>query len=103
MRAAEPFFYSYIYLEPAHYRETAIAHGHFDEMYGEFVLPYAEVSASADPERVLTEFLRSAYNSGADLAHWDRVNLEREPVTRLPQAEVVLPRKCGRCASSARE
>lgn len=82
--AAEPLFYSYIYPEPAHYRETSIARGRFDETYGEFVLPYAEVSASTDPERVLTEFLRSAYNLGAELAHWDRARLEREPVT--PQA-----------------
>ena len=39
--AAEPFFYSYIYPEPDGYRAGAVAHGRFDETFGEFVLPYA--------------------------------------------------------------
>ena len=80
VNAADPFFYSYIYPEPAGYRETAIMHGRFDQSYGEFVLPYAEVRASADPAAMLTEFLQSAYELGADLAQWNRVSLEREPV-----------------------
>ena len=41
--AAEPFFYSYIYPEPDGYRAAEAAHGRFDETFGEFVLPYAEV------------------------------------------------------------
>jgi len=78
--AAEPFFYSYIYPEPPGYREAKIAHGKFDTDFGEFVLPYAEVRAAADPDRMLGEFLRSAYEAAANLAKWDRPNLEREPV-----------------------
>ena len=78
--AAEPFFYSYIYPEPEGYRAAAVKHGRFDETYGEFVLPYAQVRASAEPERMLLEFFESAYGAGANLAKWDRVNLEREPV-----------------------
>ena len=77
---AEPFFYSYIYPEPDGYRAAKVAHGRFDETYGEFVLPYAEVQASADPERMLMAFFQSAYDVGADLAGWDRTALEREPV-----------------------
>ena len=45
------FFYSYIYPEPDGYRAAKVAHGRFDETFGEFVLPYAEVRASNDPER----------------------------------------------------
>jgi hypothetical protein len=78
--AAEPFFYSYIYPEPAGYREAKVAHGRFDETFGEYVLPYAEVRAAADPAAILSEFLQSAYEAGADLAKWDRATLEREPV-----------------------
>jgi hypothetical protein len=78
--AAEPFFYSYIYPEPEGYRTAAASHGRFDEGYGEFVLPYAEVRASDDPQRVLGEFFRATYGAGADLAKWDRAGLEREPV-----------------------
>ena len=78
--AAAPFFYSYIYPEPQGYRTSAVRHGHFDETFGEFVLPYADVRASADPAGMLGDFFRSAYEAGANLAHWDRPALEREPV-----------------------
>jgi hypothetical protein len=78
--AAEPFFYSYVYPEPDGYRSAPVAHGRFDETYGEFVLPYADVRASADPAAMLLEFLESAYQAGANLAKWDRPALEREPV-----------------------
>ena len=77
---AEPFFYSYIYPEPDGYRDAKVAHGRFDATFGEFVLPYAEVRAAADPGRMLGEFLESAYEAGANLAKWDRPALEREPV-----------------------
>jgi hypothetical protein len=77
---AEPFFYSYAYPEPDGFRATRIANGRFDETYSEFVLPYAEVQASADPGRMLADFLQSTYDSAADLGAWDRVALEREPV-----------------------
>ncbi len=78
--AAEPFFFSYIYPEPDGFRSADVAHGRFDETYGEFVLPYAEVRASADPARMLLEFFQSAYDAGANLADWGRSALEREPV-----------------------
>jgi hypothetical protein len=78
--AAEPFFYSYVYPEPEGFRAGQVAHGRFDETYGEFVLPYADVRASADPERMLMEFFQSAYDCASDLANWDRHALEREPV-----------------------
>ena len=78
--AAEPFFYSYAYPEPDGFRTAAVSHGRFDETYGEFVLPYAEVQAATDPESMLMEFLQSSYEAAADLARWDRETLEREPV-----------------------
>jgi hypothetical protein len=78
--SAEPFFYSYIYPAPKGYRESRVVHGRFDEAYGEFVLPYAAVRASADPGLMVSEFFRSAYQSAAKLAQWDRTALEREPV-----------------------
>jgi hypothetical protein len=78
--AAEPFFYSYIYPEPDGYRSAPVAHGRFDQSFGEFILPYAEVRAAADPAEMLFAFFRSAYEAGANLAKWDRAALEREPV-----------------------
>jgi len=76
----EPFFYSYAYPEPDGFRSRTPASGAYDEAYGEFVLPYAEVRASADPGRMLGEFLQSTYDAAADLAKWDREALERAPI-----------------------
>jgi hypothetical protein len=78
--AAEPFFYSYVYPEPAGYRTADVAHGHFDETFGEFILPYAQVQTSAEPERLLGEFLSSTYTAAVSLSGWDRDQLERAPV-----------------------
>ncbi|MFL6731303.1 MAG: DUF5996 family protein [Sphingomicrobium sp.] len=78
--AAEPFFYSYVYPEPEGYRAARVAHGRFDETFGEFVLPYADVRMSSDPGRILGEFFDSAYEAGAERLKWDRASLEREPV-----------------------
>jgi len=78
--ATAPLFYSYAYPEPEGFRSSDIRHGHFDETFGEFVLSYAYVRASSDPERTLSEFLQSTYDRAADLAHWNRTALEREPV-----------------------
>jgi hypothetical protein len=78
--AAEPFFYSYIYPQPDGFPESKVAHGKFDETFGEFVLPYAQVRAADDPDAMLLEFFQSTYDAAADLAKWDRAALEREPV-----------------------
>jgi hypothetical protein len=78
--AAEPFFYSYVYPEPDGYRDAAVAHGRFDQDFGEFVLPYGEVRAASDSQVMLGEFLQSAYEAAASLAKWDRASLERKPV-----------------------
>jgi hypothetical protein len=76
----EPFFYSYAYPEPAGFRDARVAHGRFDETFGEFVLPYEEIRAADDPAAMLSDFLQSTYEAAADLADWDRRALEREPV-----------------------
>ena len=77
---AAPFFYSYSYPEPAGFRDRQIAAGGWDADWQEFILPYDEVRTATDPEAVLASFLKSTYDAAADLAEWDRVRLEREPV-----------------------
>jgi len=77
---ADPFFYSYAYPEPAGFRDRTVAAGAFDGNWQEFTLSYGEVRSAADPEAVLTSFLQSTYDAAADLADWDRVKLEREPI-----------------------
>lgn len=78
--SADPFFYSYIYPAPEGYRASKVAHGQFDETYGEFVLPYSKVRACSDPEGMLMDFFQSTYDVGAGLAKWDRGALERAPI-----------------------
>jgi hypothetical protein len=80
--ATEPIFYSYAYPAPEGFAGARVepADARFDEQLGEFVLPYAAVRSSADPEAALLRFLQSTYDSAADLAQWDRTALEREPV-----------------------
>jgi hypothetical protein len=77
---AAPFFYSYSYPEPAGFRDRQIAAGGWDADWQEFTLSYDEVRTATDPEAVLTSFLQSTYDAAADLAEWDRVKLERDPV-----------------------
>jgi len=43
----------------------------------EFLLMYDDVRRAASPRQVLLSFLQSTYEAGADLAHWDRKELEK--------------------------
>lgn len=80
--ATEPLFYSYAYPEPDGFRAAVVRPdaAQFDSALGEFVLHYEAVRSSADPAATLTAFLESTYEAAANLAHWDRAALEREPV-----------------------
>ena len=71
-------FYSYAWPAPDGFAEAKIAPdaAGFDAALGEFVLPYEAVRAAADPDAMLLEFLASTYAAAADLAHWDRADLE---------------------------
>ena len=77
---AEPFFYSYAYPEPADFRDHSVSAGSWSGDFQEFVLPYEELRSATGPETVLSGFLQSTYEAAAELADWDRVKLEREPV-----------------------
>jgi hypothetical protein len=78
--AVDPIFYSYAYSEPDGFRTATVAGGSFDETLGEFTLRYSDVRSAPDPQAKLTDFLQSTYDAAANLAHWDRAALEREPV-----------------------
>ena len=77
---ADAFFYSYAYPEPAGFRDHPVSAGGWNGDWQEFILPYEEVRSAADPDALLAGFLQSTYDAAADLADWDRVRLEREPV-----------------------
>jgi hypothetical protein len=44
----------------------------------EFILMYDDVRKAADPDRTLLDFMQSTYEAGADLAKWNRRELERQ-------------------------
>src|SRR5438128_9742335 len=72
-------FYAYAAPEPAGFKTAAIrpADAYYDTDFSIFILPYDAVRATPSPEATLTTFLRSTYETAADLAHWRRAELER--------------------------
>jgi len=72
-------FYAYAAPEPAGFKAATVqpAAASYNQAFSEFLLPYDAVQRSASPARELTAFLESTYAAGADLAHWNRAELER--------------------------
>jgi hypothetical protein len=79
----EPAFYAYAVPEPDGLKDARVRPdaAFYHRELGEFILPYAAVRTAASPERAITDFIDSTYNSAATLAHWDRTALERRPET----------------------
>lgn len=51
--------------------------GSFNQELGEFLLNYDAVRRSSDPAQTVLDFLENTYSVCADLAKWDRANLDR--------------------------
>ncbi len=50
----------------------------YNAALGEFLLRYDDLRAQDSPDEALMDFLQSSYVAAAELAHWDRVSLERK-------------------------
>ncbi len=76
----EAAFYCYLYPEPEGYKDAKVKpeEAYYNTTLHEYILPYAAVQQSSDPEKKLLEFLNSTYHAGANLANWDRELLEVE-------------------------
>ena len=74
----EAAFYAYVYPEPEGYKTAEVKPegAYYHDTLREFILPYSVVQKSADPEKMLLEFLNSTYEEAATLAKWDREALE---------------------------
>ncbi|MGE0629338.1 MAG: DUF5996 family protein [Hyphomicrobiaceae bacterium] len=74
----EATFYSYAYPVPPTMKDVPVRppQARFHEGLGEFVLPYADVRRSADPDATLLDFLQSTYEAAAGTAQWNRAELE---------------------------
>ena len=76
-----PAFYSYMTPEPQGFREATVrpSTAFYNEKLGEFLLMYDDVRKASSPSAALLEFCQSTYDAGANLAHWNRPSLERQP------------------------
>lgn len=70
----EAAFYCYHYPEPEGYKTAKVepAEAYYHQTLSEYILPYAAVQSADDPSAKLLAFLKSTYQIGAELAHWDR-------------------------------
>jgi hypothetical protein len=74
-----PAFYAYAAPEPPGLAEQLVRPGEafYHPQLHEFLLMYDDVRRAASPRQALLSFLQSTYDAGANLAHWDRKELER--------------------------
>jgi len=74
-----PAFYAYSAPEPPGFGQQPVkpAQAFYDQQLKEFILMYGDVRNSASPREALLSFLQSTYDAGADLAKWNRAELER--------------------------
>jgi Family of unknown function (DUF5996) len=49
----------------------------WDRELGEFILKYSDARTAPSPDQAILEFCQSAYEAGANLAQWNRRDLER--------------------------
>lgn len=89
----EPIAFAYAAPEPPGLRAAKVlpAAARYDVRLGEFVLPYAALAASGDPEGDLRAFCESVYAAAATLGGWDRAALERAPEAGGPAASGAHP------------
>jgi hypothetical protein len=72
-------FYAYAAPEPAGFAEAHVgpAKAFYHPQMHEFLLRYDDVRLASSPKAALLEFLDSTYDAGANLAKWNRNELER--------------------------
>ena len=72
-------FYAYAAPEPAGFREAKIepAAAYYSKDLSIFLLPYETVRRSQNPALEINSFFNSTYDTAANLAKWNRAELER--------------------------
>jgi hypothetical protein len=72
-------FYAYAAPEPAGFAQSPVrpAEAFYHLQLKEFILMYDDVRRSTSPKETLLAFLQSTYDAAADLANWNRGELER--------------------------
>lgn len=74
----EPAFYAYMYPAPRDYENIKIKPqgAYYHETLREYILPYKVVQQSTNPEEALSAFINSSYQEAAEMAEWNRSELE---------------------------
>jgi Family of unknown function (DUF5996) len=72
-------FYAYAAPEPAGFGSVPVrpAQAYYHPQLKEFLMMYDDVRKADSPREALLEFLQSTYEAAANLAKWDRKELER--------------------------
>jgi hypothetical protein len=72
-------FYAYAAPEPAGFAQQSVqpSAAFYHPNLHEFLLMYDDVRKAASPREALLSFLQSTYEAGANVAQWDRKELER--------------------------
>jgi hypothetical protein len=75
----EPAYFAYAKPEPAGFSSARVspASAFYSPDFKMFFLKYDDVRRAKSPRAVLLDFLQSTYEAAANLAHWDRAELER--------------------------
>jgi len=75
----EAAFYAYAAPEPTGFGTSPVqpAKAFYSGEKKEFFLMYDDVRLAESPEQALLDFCQSTYDAGANLAHWNREELER--------------------------
>ncbi len=73
-RLPEPAFYGYSVPQPPGFAEERLvpAAAYFNEMLGEFILPYDRVRQESSPSSAVVAFCEGVLDAGSRLAGWDR-------------------------------
>ena len=76
-------FYAYAAPEPPGFRDSVVrpAKAFYSPDKNEFFLMYEDVRLSEYPEQTLLDFCQSTYDAAANLAHWNRAELENPSST----------------------
>lgn len=74
-----PAFYAYAAPEADGFAKGEIKprEAFYHDALHEYLLSYEEVRKAADPRKALLDFAQTTYETGANLAKWDRKSLER--------------------------
>jgi hypothetical protein len=74
-------FYAYIAPEPVGYKDSKVlpAKAFYSTEKKEFFLMYDDVRLSDSPGQTLLDFCQTTYEAAANLAHWNRAELEANP------------------------